>query len=301
VATLESEALRVSVDPTRGARVLSLLDIPRGREWLVPPLNTALPQFGSPTASLMTGGWDECFPSIAEGAHPVLDGVRLVDHGELWSRAWKVLHSSRAELRTSIQGVELPYLFERKIRIEGATLHAQYSVRNEGDQPYAAMWAMHPVFAATREDEVILDTHKLTCDSSFPSGLVPMGERIPWPLQLEREIDFALKLYSERFRSRSAAIIDGRSEAWVAMRFDTPYVGVWLNYRGLPVAGRAAEHVALEPSLGSSDDLAKAFQADPELVLGSGQVRRWGVSMTVGAGREQLDSSSSARCALTRR
>src|SRR5258706_13509394 len=90
--TLENECLRLVLLPELGAKITSLVDLERGREWLAGHDGRDYRRasldadFGAPDAS----GWDECFPSVGAGFHfaSPWEGVRLADHGELWTRPW---------------------------------------------------------------------------------------------------------------------------------------------------------------------------------------------------------------------
>ena len=69
-----------------------------------------------------TGGWDECFPSVApcDYPSPPWAGAHIQDHGELWSQpaALEVVEGDHeVRLRTRWQGVVLPYTFERTISL----------------------------------------------------------------------------------------------------------------------------------------------------------------------------------------
>src|SRR5215471_9935677 len=70
---VDTGALSLSVVPALGGKVSSLRDLRNGREWMW--RHPRLPyRAGDPAASYVatadTGGWDECFPSVAPCPYP---------------------------------------------------------------------------------------------------------------------------------------------------------------------------------------------------------------------------------------
>jgi hypothetical protein len=89
---LSTEAVELEVVSEVGARVVSLRDKRRDREWLVqgePP--TELEQMAWAAEGVAFGGresfgWDECLPTTAPSADPLVPGTDLRDHGDQWGR-----------------------------------------------------------------------------------------------------------------------------------------------------------------------------------------------------------------------
>ena len=137
--------LELTIIPELGGKVSSLRDPRSGREWLWRHPRYAykhVPHMSSYTAEADTGGWDECFPSVAECAYPSApwQGAAIQDHGELWSQVagFKLdEQEDRVTLRTSWQGIALPYTFTRTITLaaNSAILRTNYEVTSHADQP----------------------------------------------------------------------------------------------------------------------------------------------------------------------
>lgn len=150
---VDAEDLRVLVCPERGAKVMSAFHVSTGRDFLLPaPLRPPRPlTYGSLWTAYDACGWDDAFPTLGECAYPGagrLAGVRLPDHGEVWSRPWSD-HSTDgdAAVALSIQGLALPYLLHKRVAVVDHTLRLDYELLNEGDEAMPFQWAAFPLFA----------------------------------------------------------------------------------------------------------------------------------------------------------
>src|SRR5689334_7667142 len=76
-------AWSVAAMPDLGGRITSLR-CPHGAEWLAASGRSWPARPPRRWVEGDVGGWDECFPNIAEGHHPTT-GAALADHGDLWN------------------------------------------------------------------------------------------------------------------------------------------------------------------------------------------------------------------------
>lgn len=139
----------VVVCPARGAKITSLFDVRGAREWLT----TAAPgelrplTYGALWSAYEMCGWDEVFPTLGECAHPGpgrSTGVRLPDHGEVWSVPWDdETPDDGAHVVCSVSGVALPYRLRRTVRVDGPTLRLDYELTNTGEDPLPFQWVPH--------------------------------------------------------------------------------------------------------------------------------------------------------------
>ena len=90
---LSTAAAELEVVSEVGARVVSLRDRVRDREWLAqgePPAELtqmAWADEGAAFSGRESFGWDECLPTTAVCPDPLApDGPRLRDHGDQWGR-----------------------------------------------------------------------------------------------------------------------------------------------------------------------------------------------------------------------
>ena len=151
---LRGDELEVVVVPALGMKLTNLRR-PRGREWLwrndQMPLAPPRPE-ASFVETADSGGWDECFPTVAPSPVPGSPAGTppLPDHGELWSAAWTssvYAHAGGATLAAAASGRLLPYEFHRELTVDPhePLLRLGYRVRNTGSTPFPWIWCAHPL------------------------------------------------------------------------------------------------------------------------------------------------------------
>ncbi len=197
-ATLElaNDRVRIVSCPVLGARVLSLVDLWTGREWLVtgdPP--AAGPAGDAPAwsgrdavyAGPVAFGWDECLPTVAPCPDPAdPGGAPLRDHGDLWGRPAEVL-SEGAVLgatwlveRPGERGA--PYRFTRRLRLDGSRVVADYELENLGSAELPVLWSMHPLLALEPDGRLEVEglvSVRVTRAAGLP--IAPVPGRADWP------------------------------------------------------------------------------------------------------------------------
>jgi hypothetical protein len=263
------DALTATVDPRRGAKIVSLLD-GRGHEWLLPPreLEAPLPA-GSGFTDAEMGGWDECAPSIV--ACPTPDGRPVPDHGDLWNVEW-----TGAGATLTARGRALDYEFSRAITPIDAGLRFTYTVLAHEDTAF--LWAAHPQFSAPAGSRVLIDL------ASVVDVLDDAEALRAWPATLS-EIDSVppggcRKVYAAPDAPVDHAVLDVPGRGRLVMSWDAavaPYLGVWFDngaYARRPV-------IALEPSTGYYDSLALAVRNGRVLHLRAGQPVQWQLEVRV--------------------
>lgn len=149
-----TDDLWVQVCPERGGKVMGVFHVSQGRDFLVPaPLRPPRPlTYGSLWTSYDLCGWDDAFPTVGECGYPGagrLAGVRLPDHGEVWSREWEdaTEQEGGADVVMSVRGMALPYLLRKRLSVVDTTMTLSYELTNEGDEPMPFQWAAYPLFA----------------------------------------------------------------------------------------------------------------------------------------------------------
>jgi galactose mutarotase-like enzyme len=298
--------------PELGGKISSIRDLRTSREWLWSNDRTPYRrlEYGvSYVEEADTGGWDECFPTVAECPYPLEPsrGLRMPDHGELWPQAWRA-EVQRADgglsVRTEVDGVALPYEFDRQVRLEAGsdTVRFDYEVTSKADHDLAFIWSAHPLFAAEPGMRVFLPEHTIMrAYSSFPSELFPDDER-GWPPRVkvrDEELDLstlpdasagvALKLWSRPLSEGWAALIAGDDELRFA--FDPkllPQVGLWLNLGGWSGTGAQPYYnLALEPCIGAQDSLQEAVERYGQYaVLPAHGSRQWWLEVRLRRARQ---------------
>lgn len=277
-----------------------------GREWLwrnerLPwrtPLDGA--SYGE-TAD--TGGYDECFPTIAPchvpAEVPGFGGLALPDHGELWTvrPAIEVTTPAAggATARTVWKGRRMPYQFTRTVRVTGeGVVEMRYAVRNDGSARMPFIWSAHPLLPITPQTRIVIPPGtKVRVDSQHGIDIGGRGATHEWPRVKsgEKTVDlsvpdaagkkYAVKLFLELPEGR-VAIEEGTARLELTYdRREVPDLGLWINRRGWSGAPRRAAGLALglEPAIGAPDSLADALGAWQRAHwLDAGETREWSLS-----------------------
>jgi len=154
---LESDELRVTVLPEKGADIYELVDLATGTDalfkgpWgLQPP--GASPLEGSGDDEFMwnyEGGWQELFPNVNEAC--TYRGNRIPFHGEVASLPWDydVIQDEGDEVAVRLwtRCRQTPFGLERLMRLRRGVpeLVLDSTVVNESDEPAHFVWGQHCV------------------------------------------------------------------------------------------------------------------------------------------------------------
>jgi len=307
-AELHGGGTRVRIVPGLGGKIISLDAL--GREWLWS--NDAIPlQDPVDGASYVetgdTGGYDECFPTIAPchlpGGIPTFGGLALPDHGELWAQRPGVAIETHPDGQRAVcrwEGRRMPYRFTRSVQVTPAgsvTMH--YSVTNAGATPLPFVWSAHPVFhltSLTRLD--IPHGARVRVWAQHGEALRGMASEFRWPhARLEKRLadltvpdqvarHFACKLFIDVPPGATmAAIEDG--DARIEVAFDertVTHIGLWLNKREwTPLKrGKPYLNLVMGPCIGAPDSLADALgEWRGAQWLAPGSTRSWPLTWRV--------------------
>ncbi|HXE56817.1 MAG TPA: hypothetical protein VNK43_02350 [Gemmatimonadales bacterium] len=294
---LRSELLELVVVPSIGCKITNLRRR-RGREWLwrSTQIPLAAPEYGaSYVETADSGGWDECFPTVAPspipGAGP--GAPALPDHGELWALPWSsqvYRHAGGTTLAGRVVGRVLPYEFEREVTLDPhePLVRFRYRLRHTGSEPFRWIWSSHPLLNVQPGSVLELPSvSRARVDVVHGRSDVERGGELPWPPPAPGETSgspgaafvfpdegagWAMKLFADVGPSGKMTLTDPRSGERLEIRVDpssVPQVGIWLNLGGWAPSGkRPYYNLALEPCIGAPDSLADA-------------VERWGTAMTL--------------------
>jgi galactose mutarotase-like enzyme len=302
--------IALAVLPELGAKILSLRDLRTQREWLWTSdrLPLARHPYGvSYIRNADTGGWDECFPTVAACEYPWDEpaGVALPDHGELWSQAWTSIvrrRDQRLDIVTSCLGVALPCEFSRTLSLRAgvASLDMRYAVHNNGAYDIAFIWSAHPLLRI--EQGMALEfpaSARFNVYSTTARTQLPERHGLRWPMPVRsagRDIRLdplpgpdagvAFKIWSEQLTEGWTRLVAG--DGALTMRFDVteiPQVALWLNAGGWSgIGGEPYFNLALEPCIGAQDSLAEAVKHYRQYaILRSGETRRWTLTVDLEA------------------
>ena len=279
---INTGVMKLSIIPELGGKLNRLHDNRSGREWLWrhPRFPYKVVPYGSSyTAASDTGGWDECFPTVAQCEYPSVpwQGAAIQDHGELWSQPAEFeieQLDERVTLRTHWQGIALPYTFKRVISlaVNSAVVHIDYEVINNSEHPLNFVWCIHPLIAIEPGMELKLPAAAhFNVGGAFPEDLVSLQNKLQYPFSasglnfpLLPEINArrAIKLWSDPLPKEAGWAGIRANNGELQMRWDVallPQVAVWMNFGAFGMDGGSPYfNLGLEPCMGGQDSLNDA-------------------------------------------
>ena len=301
--TLASPDLTVTMVPTMGAKIVSLLDRHTEAEWLIDPGRRPFRPvaYGAPFQEQDMSGWDEMFPTIVACPYPgsgVHHGASLPDHGEAWTLPWQIAQAGEDSLTLTMEGYALPYQLTRTADCpEPATLRLRYTLNNMGSEPMPYLWAAHPQFTCGPDGQVVLPPDITEVINTIPesSGWGPPETRFGWPAAtglngLPERTDLvgpptlkrARKFFAlPHMRPTWAAVLRRDSGQWVRFEWDSqqlPYLGLWVDEGSLNHDSVATP----EPTTAWYDDLALAYSKGQVAILPIGDTHTWTLTVRLG-------------------
>ena len=274
--------IELTLVPELGGKISSLRDARTNREWLWRHPRypyKRVPHGSSYIAEADTGGWDECFPSVAACPYPSepWKGVAIQDHGELWSQVPELEIEEHAETITVLtrwHGVALPYTFSRTITLlaDSAVIRTNYEVVNKAEQSMKYVWSLHPLLAIEPGMELHLPhSARFHVAGSTPQDLISLEQNVQYPFAAaglnfpalpETSAGCALKIWSDPLPAGEGWAALSATDGELKMRWDVallPQVAVWMNFGAWAADGGTPYYnLGLEPCIGAQDSLADA-------------------------------------------
>jgi galactose mutarotase-like enzyme len=299
---LREDELEAIVVPSAGMRMTNLRR-PRGREWLwrSEQLPLTRPVAGrSYVDTADSGGWDECFPTVAPSPLPgaPAGAPQLPDHGELWAASWRSSvyeHAGGTTLSASMTGQLLPYEFHRDVTLapDEPVVRLSYRLRHLGDTPFPWIWSAHPLLNVQPGSLLELPTlRQVRLNQVHGRSDLTRNDIVSWPVGIGGEAErfrfpedggWALKCFGDVGESGQMTLTDPRQGERLTIRVSpaaVPQVGLWINCRGWAPSGRTPDYnLGLEPCIGAPDSLADATEEGLAQTLAPGEERAWDVEV----------------------
>jgi hypothetical protein len=295
---LVTPAAELEVVSEVGARVISLRDRRRDREWLVqgePPtelMQMAWAEEGVEFWGRESFGWDECLPTVSVCADPLApDGPPLRDHGDQWGRgAYLATDEVTGAIEHTWSVPRWRYRLSRRLSFEDErTVLAEYILDNLATVPMPLLWSQHPVMRLEPGayldlpgvDRVIRTWQRgiaLPDEPTWPRAVTDVGEEVDLAC-VRTAAGWAAKLYAHPPEEVRAVARDGARLDLDWDRGFAPALGIWLAYGGWPPQGEPYEQVALEPTTSTDDHLAGASAHDRARWLEAGERLDWWVRL----------------------
>jgi galactose mutarotase-like enzyme len=296
---LESDQLRLTVLPERGAKIASLYHRPTGTELLWQPDGDAAEGGlapGIPFDADQAWGWDEMFPAIHAERFEEENGRRITvpDHGEVWTLPWEVLRAGgESSITLRVTGASLPYELTRRTTVIDATVTQEYTLTNTGGTELPWMWAAHPLFALAGGAVLHAPPGWHTVRNAHDSPSMPGYDRLyPYPGSSPRldtlpapGSSIALKYFFEhRNADPEARVVLSRPDVGLDIRVGTdprtaPWYGVWCNAGGL----FGHDNAAIEPASAPMDSLSAAARLGRLPRLPAGESVTWWMVVSIAA------------------
>ncbi len=312
---MENSEISAVFLPDIGSKMVSLVHARTGRQFLLDPQPRKPlywhPKFGERFAQDHAYGFDDCFPTVAQCLYksPAQNGeeVHLPDHGELWSRPWKFVLSDD-EVVFSIEGVLVPYRFEKRVRLAGNRLIFSYTVQNPTKEPVRYLWSAHPLLQVAPGTQILLPpaVDRMLLEWTLNESIGTHGDVVPWPYLATngehinyaevqpRSLGQAVKCFTDVLEEGYAVAYYPDTAESLQFEFDPkqiPHVGLWLSYGGWPVGSRNPHlTVALEPSTTRFDSLEEAIERGEYSEVPPNATRSWSMGISVWKGVPRHDS-----------
>ncbi|MEM5947959.1 hypothetical protein WKV44_05335 [Spirochaetia bacterium 38H-sp] len=292
---LRSRQAELLMVPQLGGRIVSLVGLKSGREWLWHREkqgwlweNNAGDDFAlSPQA-----GIDECIPTVAPCC---FKGRLLPDHGEVWYKGWELDSSAlaRGVICSRVVLDVSPFVFERCISIDSdGSFLLDYKLENWGIEDEPFIWSLHPLKSIKEGDYLVLpdeiDFIRLDGGLGVP---IQRGDVWAYPepfsgIRLDRlqvpgdGSELCVKGFAGPLKHGWASVCNDNTADSIKISWDAdviPYLGIWIN-RGLG----GAHHVGLEPCTGIPDSLAIAANEWKTVeTIAPSQKLRWRIKIEI--------------------
>lgn len=322
---LANQHLRLAVLPELAGKIVELIDVHSGRNWLWsnPNLGLRLPTYGAPYGAVLdSGGWDEVLLSIAPQLIHFLNGSRaeIPDHGDLVGQSWELTEGGidnvgNACCELIARGRAMNYGWRRRIELDASRpiVRIDYELQNDDVCALPLFWCAHPLIAMQPGMRIrltpglpfrIIDAHGLESPYDDQEMSWPwLRDRAGNTIDLTRCFDssdsasgFALKLFVRSSPTTHIAIESSDGLEQFHMRYDArqvPWLGLWINNRGWTgTSGRPYFNLGIEPSMAPTDSLDQAIARGEVAQLQPGERRHWNLEVRLGSGEFLSDAES---------
>jgi len=276
-----------------GAKIQSILF--RGKEMLCQSFNqTDVYRESSYAAHFEEGefsGFDHLFPNISAADYPdgPWAGIRMPDHGEVWTQFWKPQYDGNS-LSFCVNGIRLPYRFSVSMTVKQNTLHLTYEAENLTPYPMKYLWCCHPLFVL--EDGMVLELPNCKRIINTAPGQKFLGDYLEehnWPVSnegrnmshLHTDNKCCNKYYVLGARERNDANLcypDGTCISINADADKAPYMGIWIDEMGYGKYAMAC--AAPEPASAALDSYEPADRYNYNSILQPRETKRWNVEIS---------------------
>jgi galactose mutarotase-like enzyme len=276
-----------------GAKMVSLFSKSSGKELLwqnTASDSYAIPRYMDDYEEGEFSGFDEMFPQITKcicEEFPFV-GVRLPDHGEVWSLVWKTSIGEN-KIVFSVCGVRLPYRLTKTVSFdEAGCLNMKYQLENLCEFDIRYIWAAHPLFVLEKDMRVVWEKEgrELIITANKSGELGKYGDVIPDAEKFTgrgigalKDKDY-VKYYLKDDNAPDSCALKYADSTSVGIEYITEKnicLGFWINNGGL----KNQYNIAPEFCSASMDDIITAKKYNSNCVLEGCQTDKWGLRLSV--------------------
>lgn len=296
--TLENDFLKVMISSGRSMRIESFFDKKRNKEWVWRPEsrdelsaheNLDLDASFDPQ---WVGGWEEIFPNDAPCR---VNGVHLVDHGEVWRRSWEYRKESENSVTGHFTCQTLPLQLSKNIALSNdeASLKIDYEIFNMSDEDQPYLFKFHPALKIEEGDRFIFPSAKMKPVALSFSRLLSSPDKVNFPSGKGLGGDFVsidrVKpndgysrefVYLSSLKEGRCSLYGSATNTELLFEFplqEIPYVGLFQSYGGF-----MDHYVAmLEPTTSNHYDLEELIQNQRAEVIGANQRKSFSIKISL--------------------
>jgi len=310
IIRLRNSCMSVGVMPQLGGKILEMVDLGTGRDWLWknPYIPLRHPRPGMDyDRQLDSGGWDEILFSVKPCSLDLPGGRHLSfgDHGSLVDKAWKTTEAGIDGAGAGVcellaQGQSPHFQLQRRIVLDAnqPRLELEYKLTNTGSVAWPWLWCAHPLLAiesgmhiGLKEGQTIRPSH------GDASGSGVLNGNQAWPLlessggtcldlagifkPSSKPETFCAKLFVRSTEEVCVSTADGAET--LRMRYSPqhlPWLGLWINKNAWSGCGSEPYlNLGLEPATAPHETLAEAVAHGQADILPAGGTRDWSLAI----------------------
>lgn len=192
---LESQAIRVTVLPDKGAEIYALIDLVSGVDLLFktawglrrPGPGVHIPTSEGAWMELYGGGWQILIPNAGDANAGPAGSFGF--HGEASIVPWTLVSIGQSELVLEVWLQTAPLHVVRSISVNAGTVAVHERITNYSPDPTAFEWVHHPAFGAPFIDaraSLHLDANEFVADDVSPGADLVPGSVHRWPIVVGR-------------------------------------------------------------------------------------------------------------------
>jgi hypothetical protein len=297
---VESEDIALECIPELGGKIASLVNKKNGFDCAFVNPYTGIRKYPYDASYLTSDcGFGELLPSIGVGRYTEAPwkGIPLPDKGELWTQGLETAIEEGALVQKAY-GVRFPYLFSRRLSLEGNRLRLDYSLENLCGFDFKYLWSMQPHLRLSGKMEIEAPERSTFFVDWSKNHSFEIGERkYAWPTARSADgnsVDFsridemngdADKLYLADLARGEVSLIYREQGQRVRFIFDTSvngYCGLWINKAGWPVDKDPTRLVAIQPCNCMSDFFERSDSRGAIGLVRARSRNEWAVVVEIG-------------------